>query len=430
MPVVFLTKREPDVTLHTPVPLSALAPAQAVAALPPDAIDAVMREGLARCFPAAQVLVSRGGLVLWHRAYGAADLDSLFDLASVTKLYTATAFFSLVGEGLTRLGDPVASVIPEFAALGVDADGLRPVDASDDPETWGVRPAEAAFAGVRVDPRRVTFWHLLTHTGGLAPWPMTFRKVGPIPPPAGVADPDERARRRQAALEIVCAHPFAGPPDSGIRYSDQGLILLGEAVARLHGAPLDAAIAGRVLRPLGLETTTFNPVLAGYRLERIVPTEFDARWRGRRCHGEVHDENAAGLGGVAGHAGLFSTAREVARFGQAWLDCVLTGEAGALPAPAHLAREAVREQVADGELRRGLGWQLKAGGDYSSMGKLMSADSFGHTGYTGTSLFIDPTRALVVACLTNRVYGGRDPEPITAFRPALHDAIVEAVERA
>ncbi len=416
-------------TLDRPIPLSALAPSQEVAALPPEGIERVMREGLENCFPAAQVLACQSGRVLWHRAYGASKLDSLFDLASVTKLFTTTAFLSLVSEGRVALDALVADVIPEFTALGVDADGLRRVDASDDPVTWNAAPVEAAYAGQRVDPRRVTFRHLLTHTGGLAPWPMLFRKVGAVPPPEGVADPEERARRLRAGLEIVCAYPFAGPPDSGIRYSDQGLILLGEAVARLHGAPLDRAITERVLRPLGLATTTFNPVLAGYPLERIVPTEFDARWRERRVHGEVHDENAASLGGVAGHAGLFSTARDLAVFGQAWLDCALNGDPGRLPMPADLAREAVRELVGDGELRRGLGWILKAGGDYSNMGTLMHPDSFGHTGYTGTSLFIDPTRALLVACLTNRVYHGRDPEPITAFRPALHDAVVEALDR-
>ncbi|GAB4452536.1 MAG: serine hydrolase domain-containing protein [Anaerolineae bacterium] len=416
-------------TPTAPVLLSALAPGQEVTALPPDGIERAMQGGLERCFPAAQVLVCVAGRVVWHRAYGAARLEALFDLASVTKLFTTTAFLSLVSEGRAALHTPLADVIPEFAARGVDADGLRRVDASDDPETWNTAPVEAAYAGQRVDPRRVTFRHLLTHTGGLAPWPLMFKKVGQVPPPEGVANPEARARRLQAGLEIVCAYPFAGPPDSGVRYSDQGLILLGEAVARLHGAPLDAAIAARVLRPLGLARTTFNPVLAGFPLEQIVPTEFDARWRGRRAHGEVHDENAASLGGVAGHAGLFSTARDLATFGQAWLDCVLTGAQGPLPVPPALAREAVREQAVDGDLRRGLGWLLKAGGGVSSMGARMSADSFGHTGYTGTSLFIDPTRALLVACLTNRVYHGRDPEPISEFRPALHDAIVAAVEQ-
>jgi CubicO group peptidase (beta-lactamase class C family) len=205
------------------------------------------------------------------------------------------------------------------------------------------------------------------------------------------------------------------------------MILLGEAVARLHGTSLDMAVVQRVLRSLKLESTVYNPLVAGFSPKQVVPTEFDARWRGRRAHGEVHDENAASLGGVAGHAGLFSTAREVGIFGDAWLHCVTSGDQGALLVSPDIAQEAVRIQEAENNLRYGLGWVLKPTGDYASAGRHMSLDTFGHTGFTGTSLFIDPERNLMVAALTNRVYHGRDPEPIAAFRPVLHDAIVEAL---
>ena len=149
----------------------------------------------------------------------------------------------------------------------------------------------------------------------------------------------------------------------------------------------------------------------------VAPTEFCA-WRGRRIIGAVHDENAARLGGIAGHAGLFATASDLARFGQAFLD-------GSL-----LSRETVAEmtrvQAQDGDIRRGLGFALWSP-DPAASGNPFGPGAFGHTGFTGTSLWMDPGRGLVVAALTNRVYYGRDADGIGAFRVALHRAIVEAV---
>ncbi len=227
-----------------------------------------------------------------------------------------------------------------------------------------------------------------------------------------------RTERVARALDLIAGYPFVDLPGRMIRYSDLGLILLGEAIARLDGVDTAAdVIAARVLAPLRLEQTGFNPPDPAC----CAPTEFDARWRNRRCQGEVHDENAAALGGIAGHAGLFSTATEVARFGQWWLDAIRRPEANPVLC------EAVREQVRSGEERRGLGWARKAL-EGSSAGTLFSEDSFGHTGFTGTSLWVDPKRELVVALLTNRVYHGRDAEAIMAFRPALHDAICRWVD--
>ena len=220
------------------------------------------------------------------------------------------------------------------------------------------------------------------------------------------------------ALDLIAGCAFVDVPGRRVHYSDLGLILLGEAIARLDGVETPAGvIARRVLAPLGLTQTTFNPPTPS----ACPPTEFDARWRGRRCQGEVHDENAAALGGIAGHAGLFAPAVEVARFGQQWLRAV--GGQAADWLPPVLAKEAVRRHADD----RGLGWLLKAAAG-SSAGALFSAESFGHTGFTGTSLWIDPRRALVVALLTNRVYHGRDAARIAALRPAVHDAICRAVD--
>jgi serine-type D-Ala-D-Ala carboxypeptidase len=209
-----------------------------------------------------------------------------------------------------------------------------------------------------------------------------------------------------------------------VRYSDLGLMLLGEACRRLHGADdLAEVIAARVTRPLGLTSTVFNPVTEhGIPRENIAPTELDPDWRGRRVWGEVHDENACGVGGVAGHAGLFSTARDVAMFGEAWLR--RDPRLGIDPA---LMDDAVRVHVDDNGQRRGLGWVIRALED-SSASERFSENTYGHTGFTGTTLWIDPQRELVVSCLTNRVYPGRHKEGIHEFRRALHALLAETAD--
>jgi CubicO group peptidase (beta-lactamase class C family) len=178
-----------------------------------------------------------------------------------------------------------------------------------------------------------------------------------------------------------------------------------------------------VLQPLGLTYTTHNPLAHGVPSDEIVPTERCA-WRKRRCIGEVHDENAASLGGVAGHAGLFSTAWEVAVLGQMYLNGGCYG--GTRILSAELVEQMTNTQANWQDNPRGLGWMLRSQNG-SSSGKWFSPSSYGHTGYTGTSLWIDPERALIVVLLTNRVYGGRDPTGIARLRPLLHDAIIEAL---
>ncbi len=386
--------------------------------------ETLIQEAIAtQTAPSAALAVYVEGRLVLQRAYGCLEPETCpqpihsgtrFDLASVTKLFTATAFLMQVAEGRVRLDDPVVSVIPEFGSHGP-----RPIEGGQDPHTLERLPPDTQARGP-VDPATVTFRHLLTHTGGLAPWRDLFLHTGPPPPPPGHPDPVPRQERVARALGLIASYPFVDVPGRTVRYSDLGLILLGEAVARLEGVPTPAeAIHRRVLDPLGLERTTFNPPEPGL----CPPTEFDARWRGRRCWGEVHDENAASLGGIAGHAGLFGPAGEVARFGLQWLRAVQGRAADWLP--TEIARQAVQSQ-ADG---RGLGWVLKTPPPaYSSAGALFSPQSFGHTGFTGTSLWIDPRRELVVALLTNRVYYGRDPQAITALRPAVHDAICRWVD--
>ena len=203
-------------------------------------------------------------------------------------------------------------------------------------------------------------------------------------------------------------------------YSDLGMILLGEAIRRITRSALPQAFHELIFAPARLKHIGFQPLTKGIKLKEIAPTEDDTRWRGRRVWGEVHDENAAAMGGVAGHAGLFGTAAAVARFGEAWR----TNE-------IHLRNElhqlAIAEQGVSGNERRGLGWELKQA-EGSSAGARFSPDSFGHTGYTGTSLWIDPSRELVVALLTNRVYQGRHEAGIHEFRRRTHDILAELVE--
>jgi CubicO group peptidase (beta-lactamase class C family) len=235
-------------------------------------------------------------------------------------------------------------------------------------------------------------------------------------------------------LRAIYEYPFVSEPGDGIvRYSDLGLMLLGEAAARLHeesvgalraapNADLKKTIQARVLSPLKLNTTTFNPMWSGVDRKDIAPTENDP-WRKRRIWGEVHDENACGVGGVAGHAGLFATARDVAALGQAWLE-----NDPILKISRQLMDDAKREHANTDGTRRGLGWMLKAKVD-SSAGDFFSMDSYGHTGFTGTSLWVDPERNLVVACLTNRVYPGREKhEGIHEFRRAIHHLIAKSAD--
>jgi CubicO group peptidase (beta-lactamase class C family) len=347
------------------------------------------------------------------------DTGLRFDLASLTKLFTTTAFLKCLTETGLPLDTPLVEIIPEFGAASP-----RPIFGGWDPHTGDPLPPEEGAAPQPVDPSRVTFRQLLTHTGGLAPWRALYEMAGPPPPPPPQPDPLDRAARLARGLNAIYETPFVGQPGSAVRYSDLGLILLGEAACRLWQThtgtayALDQLIEALVLRPARLTTLCFDPVRAGgLALDQTAPTEIDARWRKRRVWGEVHDENACGLGGVVGHAGLFGVAVDVAAFGQAWL-----AGAEVFGLPADLVRAATREQAVSGLERHGLGWMIKSP-QRSSAGDYFSLSSFGHTGFTGTSLWVDPEARLVVALLTNSVYPGRLMPGTIELRRAVHDAI-------
>ncbi len=338
----------------------------------------VVEQSIGGICAAAALHVRRDAEVLCDAAFGtripggaAVTPDSVFDLASITKLFVGTALLALHDQRRIALDDAIVNVVPEFAGL---------------------------------DQRRstVTYRHLLTHASGL---------------PAHVNFRDELGAR--AIIARVCSTPLSAAPGTQVTYSDLGFMLAGEAVARIAGAPLDEALQELVMGPLELADTCYRPKPA--LLPRIVCTEQDD-WRKRLLCGDVHDENCWAMGGIAGHAGLFGTAAETARLAEMYRLGGAIGLERTLLRPT--ANAATREQAAGSDERRGLAWAIKAS-DHHSSGARLSADSFGHTGYTGTSVWVDPQRDLTVVLFTNRVYYSREPGPIRALRAALHDAVVE-----
>lgn len=389
------------------------------------ALKTLLAENVGRVFPTCVLAVIKNGELVLNAAWGTvegqlATTETLFDLASVTKLFTVTTFLSYVSAGVVGLDDPLVKVVPEFGALSP-----RTVDGGQDPHSKTRLYPPEHLIGQRIDPVRVTFRHLLTHTSGLPAWRDVYNAAGPAPTPPNQPDPLPRTERWANGLQVMFSYPFVGIPGERVVYSDIGLLLLGEAVSRLGSATLDQVIQQRVIAPLGLTTPRFNPVReGGISREQIAPTEDDPLWRKRRVWGEVHDENACGLGGVAGHAGLFATALDVATFGQAWLN----DPQAAFGINTEVATEAKRQQAETDGARRGLGFALKAH-EGAAAGDLFSTNTYGHTGFTGTSLWIDPDNRLVVACLTNSVYPGRGKPGTLEFRRAVHDLLASELNR-
>lgn len=297
---------------------------------------------------------------------------TLYDLASLTKVVaTTTMAMILVDEGRLDLDQPVQEVLPGFQGPGKEA---------------------------------VTVRHLLTHSSGLDAVAPLFREI------SGQA----------AYVERIQTLDLGYPPGSRSVYSDLGIILLGEILERKAGQSLEAFVRERVLSPLRMHETMFRP--PPELLPRTAPTEFDP-WRGRLAHGEVHDENAFAMGGAAPHAGLFGTAGDLARFAR-----MLLG-GGVLEGRRVVSRETVelftrRAGIPDSD--RALGWDTKSA-EGSSAGILFSPRSYGHTGFTGTSLWIDPERRIFMVLLTNRVHPTRENNLIREARPAVADAVARAL---
>ena len=331
----------------------------------------------ARAFPAAAVEVGRRDAVLWREALGRltyepdappATGDTIFDLASLTKVIATTPrWMQLVRDGRLGFDDEIASWAPGWRGS---------------------------------DRRDVRLTQLLDHSSGLPAHRRLF----------------EQTRDRAGFETAICSTPVAYPPGTAAVYSDLGFILLGLVLERADGVPLDAqfmTIAARLGAPVA-----FTPPEA-WR-PRIAPTERDP-WRGRLLVGEVHDENAAALGGVAGHAGLFGTAAAVGAFARVVLE-TFQRETW-LATPALLRAVAARTGVPGSS--RALGWDTMR--PTSSCGARMSATAIGHTGFTGTSLWIDWERDVYVVLLTNRVYPTRENDALPKLRPAFHDAVMDGL---
>ncbi len=342
---------------------------------------AILNQGIQeRAFPGASVAVTHEGKLVALKGLGRFTYEpdgptvkagTVFDLASVSKVVATTAMAMILYErGQLDLEAPVAGVIPEFASC---------------------------------DPRRraVTVHMLLAHSSGLPAYQRLF----------------EKAATRDSLLHAVCAPPLEAEPGSRAEYSDIGFIVLGETLERIAGESLDSFCRREVFGPLGMTHTTFRPA-ASWKAH-IPPTVDDRVFRHRVVQGEVHDENATVLGGVAGHAGVFAHAADVATFAHVMLS-------GGTPIlrPETVALFTRREASPSGT-SRALGWDTPS--LPSQSGRHFSARSFGHLGYTGTSLWIDPERRLSVTLLTNRTWPDRSSQKIKQVRPEFHDTVIEAL---
>jgi CubicO group peptidase (beta-lactamase class C family) len=341
----------------------------------------------ARAFPACSLAVTSRGELVAHKALGHFTYElgsrevattSLFDLASLTKVVATTAMAMLLYErGVLDLEAPVAAIVPEFAE---ELDGNS-------------------------SPRRVvTLRMLLAHSSGLPAYEKLFLRV----------------KTRDQILQAAFTTALTVVPGTRAEYSDIGFIVLGVALERLADEALDAFCQREIFGPLGMAHTTFNPASA--LKDSIPPTADDRSFRHRIVQGEVQDENASVLGGVAGHAGLFSTAEDLAIFAHAMLN-------GGHPIlRASTIDLFTRPESAPDGTSRVLGWDTPS--TPSQSGKHFSARSFGHLGYTGTSLWIDPGQQLSITLLTHRTWPDCQNQAIKQVRPALHDAVVEALENA
>ncbi len=349
---------------------------------------ALIREAIEqRVFPGAALAVTHRSSLVASAGFGRFTYeedapqvlaDTIFDLASLTKVLATTAVAMLLHErGQLALDAPLADFLPDFVSLAP-------------PHQQAERQA-------------VTIRMLLAHSSGLPAYEKLF----------------QFAASREEMIRAALTTGLVAAPGTRAEYSDIGFILLGELLARKANLALDLFARQEVFTPLGMTRTRFNPP-AELKAE-IPPTEDDRTFRHRIIQGEVNDENAFVMDGVAGHAGLFAPATDVARFAE----CMLHG-GSPLFQTATVKLFTRREQSPIGT-SRALGWDTPSAPE-SSSGTHFSDSSFGHLGFTGTSLWIDPERQLSVTLLTNRTWPDRASQAIRQVRPQVHDAIVEALE--
>lgn len=343
----------------------------------------VLRDAIAqRAFPGASAAVTHAGNLVALKAVGRFTYDpespsvtteTIFDLASVSKVIATSSMAMILYErGLVDLEAPIIQVVPEFGG--------------------GDRTRE-----------EITFRMLLAHSSGLPAHEKLYLHT------------QEKQELVQAALRI----PLKTGPGTRVEYSDVGFIVLGLALERLAQDSLDRFCQREIFGPLGMTHTTFNPPRS--LKPAIPPTADDRTFRKRIIQGEVYDENASVMNGIAPQAGLFSSSVDVARFGMALL-------AGGAPIvrPETVALFTRCETSPPGT-SRALGWDTPS--SPSQSGRYFSQSSFGHLGYTGTSLWIDPERQLSLTLLTNRTWPDCSSQAIKEIRPRFHDAVIEALEK-
>lgn len=352
-----------------------------------------------RAFPAASLAVTHGGKLISLKSFGTFVYEggpesptvspaTLFDLASLTKpIATATMAMILYERGQLELDAPIAGTIPEFTRGQSDPRG-----------------------------RLVTIRQLLTHSSGLPAYEKLFVK----------------AHSQEDLLHAAFTTPLKADPGSRAEYSDIGFIILGIALERIAEETLDAFCQREIFGSIGMANTTFNPPPA---LRSKIPPTADERldaganlppessprstFRNRIIQGEVQDENASVLGGVAGHAGLFSTAGDLARFAHVMLS------GGSPILRAETVSLFTRRETKPAGTTRTLGWDTPS--NPSQSGKYFGPHAYGHLGYTGASLWIDPDRQLSITLLTNRTWPDCSNQAVKQVRPMFQDAIVEAL---
>lgn len=355
-------------------------------------------------FPGAVVLVGKDDDVVYEQAFGSRSLlpnktpmrlDTIFDLASLTKpLATAVAIMLLIRERKLRLDDQLTRIIPMYGVLGKSL---------------------------------TTFRHLLNHSAGLPAWKAFFEDIIKNEKSGRINFIASRAAKNYV-YEQIHREKSVTPPGSQTVYSDLGFIILAEAVEVLTGNTFDRFCQERIFKPLGLRSTGFVDLtqLRTRRLqpveEVIAPTE-SCPWRKKILCGEVHDDNAYAMGGVAGHAGLFSSAHEVHAFLVRMSQC-LHGKDSFLPQA--VVQEFLTRGSSPNDSNFALGWDTPTAGK-SAAGSFFSPRSVGHLGFTGCSIWWDLEKNCHVVLLTNRVHPSRKNDKIKDFRPHIHDQIMKVL---
>ncbi len=347
-------------------------------------VDSIIENAIIdHAFPGAQLLIWKDGKTIYEKPFGHFTYDknspkvtnsTLFDLASVTKVIaTTTAAMICYDRKLFSLDDPVVKYIPKFGVNGKD---------------------------------KITIKNLLLHNSGLP----AFKKFY------------EFCSSADDVLKDIYSSKLEYPTGEKMVYSDLGIITLAKIIEKVTGKRFDKFCKDEIFAPLKMKSTLFNPPDSLKKF--CAPTEVDNYWRNRLLQGEVHDEASAMLNGIAGHAGLFSTASDIAKLMSVLINNGMNdGKLFITPETVKLFTKRFSEQSS-----RALGWDTKSETG-SSAGDFFSPNSFGHTGYTGTSVWVDPERKLFVVLLTNRVYPTRENLKISKVRPELHNAVIKSIEK-